>query len=236
MGNHAEALRFYQSALTIAPGEPSVLSNMGLSFALTQRLPEAEQVLRQAAASRAPTSACAPTSRWWSRSRAASMKPRASPFRTPHPQEAEANIAYIRQMMSQAQPLGRHQAGRGQEAELTGSAEPALEAAASPSSQAHVHPLRPYSGFRLLLEGLKTKPDWRHAWRKPQPRAAYDVVIIGAGGHGLATAYHLAKDHQAGSIAVIDKGPLGLGNVGRNTTIIRSNYFTRKHPLLRGVA
>jgi methylglutamate dehydrogenase subunit A len=84
----------------------------------------------------------------------------------------------------------------------------------------------PYSGFRLFLESLKAKPGWRPAWRKAALKPAYDVVIIGAGGHGLATAYHLAKDHQAGSIAVIDKGPLGLGNVGRNTTIIRSNYST----------
>jgi methylglutamate dehydrogenase subunit A len=84
----------------------------------------------------------------------------------------------------------------------------------------------PYSGFRLLLEGLKRKPSWQPAWRKAELQPAYDVVIIGAGGHGLATAYHLAKDHQAGRIAVIDKGPLGLGNIGRNTTIIRSNYFT----------
>jgi methylglutamate dehydrogenase subunit A len=84
----------------------------------------------------------------------------------------------------------------------------------------------PYSGLRLILEGLRRRPRWDEAWRKAELQSSYDVVIVGAGGHGLATAYHLARDHQAGRIAVIDKGPLGLGNVGRNTTIIRSNYFT----------
>jgi methylglutamate dehydrogenase subunit A len=83
-----------------------------------------------------------------------------------------------------------------------------------------------YSGLRLILEGLRRFPRWKEAWRKAELQPEYDVVIIGAGGHGLATAYHLAKDHQAGRIAVIDKGPLGLGNLGRNTTIIRSNYVT----------
>jgi methylglutamate dehydrogenase subunit A len=87
----------------------------------------------------------------------------------------------------------------------------------------------PYSGFRLFLEGLKAKPDWQPAWRKAELQPAYDVVIIGAGGQGLATAYHLAKDHQVGRIAVIDKGPVGLGNIGRNTTIIRSNYSTQEN-------
>jgi methylglutamate dehydrogenase subunit A len=84
----------------------------------------------------------------------------------------------------------------------------------------------PYSGVRLLIEGLKRRAGWREAWRKASLKSAYDVVIVGAGGQGLATAYHLAKDFGPLSIAVIDKGPLGLGNVGRNTTIIRSNYST----------
>jgi sarcosine oxidase subunit beta len=86
--------------------------------------------------------------------------------------------------------------------------------------------MRGYSGFRLLVEALRGQRGWRPAWRKAVPRSAYDVVIIGAGGHGLATAFHLARDHGIHSVCVLDKGPLGLGNVGRNTTIIRSNYFS----------
>jgi sarcosine oxidase subunit beta len=66
---------------------------------------------------------------------------------------------------------------------------------------------------------------WPEQWRSPEPRAAYDVVIIGAGGHGLATAYYLAKEHGVRNIAVLERGWLGGGNTGRNTTIIRSNYL-----------
>jgi sarcosine oxidase subunit beta len=66
---------------------------------------------------------------------------------------------------------------------------------------------------------------WPQQWRSPEPRAAYDVVIIGAGGHGLATAYYLAKEHGVRNIAVLERGWLGGGNTGRNTTIIRSNYL-----------
>src|SRR6201987_1190826 len=66
---------------------------------------------------------------------------------------------------------------------------------------------------------------WPEQWRSPEPRAAYDVVIIGAGGHGLATAYYLAKEHGIRNIAVLERGWLGGGNTGRNTTIIRSNYL-----------
>jgi sarcosine oxidase subunit beta len=66
---------------------------------------------------------------------------------------------------------------------------------------------------------------WREQWRNPDPKPGYDVVIVGAGGHGLATAYYLAKEHGIGNIAVLDKGYLGGGNTGRNTTIIRSNYL-----------
>ena len=62
-------------------------------------------------------------------------------------------------------------------------------------------------------------------WRDPAPKAEYDVIIIGGGGHGLATAYYLAKEHGITNVAVIEKGWIGGGNVGRNTTIIRSNYM-----------
>jgi sarcosine oxidase, subunit beta len=66
---------------------------------------------------------------------------------------------------------------------------------------------------------------WPKQWRTPEPRAAYDVVIVGAGGHGLATAYYLAKEHGARNVAVLERGWLGGGNTGRNTTVIRSNYL-----------
>ena len=84
-----------------------------------------------------------------------------------------------------------------------------------------------YSGFRVLAEGLRRGAGWQPAWvSRTTPDAAYDIVIVGAGGHGLATAYELAKTHGPLRIAVIEKGALGLGNIGRNTTIIRSNYFS----------
>ncbi len=84
-----------------------------------------------------------------------------------------------------------------------------------------------YSALRLLREGLSGQRGWTHAWAKPEPRDAYRVVIVGGGGHGLATAYYLARNHGITDVAVLERGPLGLGNVGRNTTIVRSNYF---HP------
>src|ERR1700683_4475261 len=82
-----------------------------------------------------------------------------------------------------------------------------------------------YSGWRLLLEGVMGQRGWSHAWRKAAPRPGYRVVIVGGGGHGLATAYYLASRYGIRDVAVLERGPLGLGNVGRNTTIIRSNYF-----------
>ncbi|MEO1190820.1 MAG: sarcosine oxidase subunit beta family protein [Pseudomonadota bacterium] len=82
-----------------------------------------------------------------------------------------------------------------------------------------------YSALRLVREGFNAQKGWTQAWRQAEPKASYDVVIIGAGGHGLATAYYLAKQHGVTDVAVIDKGWLGGGNTGRNTTIVRSNYF-----------
>ena len=82
-----------------------------------------------------------------------------------------------------------------------------------------------YSGFRVFAQGLAGNRGWTPAWREPAPRPAYDIVIIGGGGHGLSTAYYLAKNHGLKNIAVLEKGYLGGGNVGRNTTIVRANYF-----------
>ncbi|MDE1924199.1 MAG: sarcosine oxidase subunit beta family protein [Gammaproteobacteria bacterium] len=82
-----------------------------------------------------------------------------------------------------------------------------------------------YSGWRLFLEGLGGQRGWSPAWAKAAPRPRYRVVIVGGGGHGLATAYYLAARHGIHDVAVLERGPIGLGNVGRNTTIIRSNYF-----------
>ena len=84
-----------------------------------------------------------------------------------------------------------------------------------------------YSAFALLREGLRGQRGWSQAWRSPEPKRRYDAVIIGGGGHGLSAAWHLAKDHGITNVAVIEKAWLGGGNTGRNTTIIRSNYFNR---------
>ena len=85
--------------------------------------------------------------------------------------------------------------------------------------------MRKYSVFALAREALRGHKGWEAQWASPEPRAEYDVIIIGAGGHGLATAYYLAKNHKMTNIAVVEKGWLGGGNTGRNTTIIRSNYL-----------
>jgi heterotetrameric sarcosine oxidase beta subunit len=82
-----------------------------------------------------------------------------------------------------------------------------------------------YSALRLIKESLTGHRGWGPQWRDPDPQASYDYVIIGGGGHGLATAYYLAKEFQGRRIAVLEKGWIGGGNVGRNTTIIRSNYL-----------
>jgi len=82
-----------------------------------------------------------------------------------------------------------------------------------------------YSVFTLLRQALKYHQGWAEAWRSPDPRKQYDVIIIGGGGHGLATAYYLAKEHGIRNVAVLEKGWIGGGNTGRNTTIVRSNYL-----------
>ncbi|WP_420861036.1 sarcosine oxidase subunit beta family protein [Algirhabdus cladophorae] len=82
-----------------------------------------------------------------------------------------------------------------------------------------------YSGFKVFWEGITGNKGWTPAWRDPEPKAEYDVIIVGGGGHGLATAHYLAKVHGITNVAVLEKGWIGGGNVGRNTTIIRSNYL-----------
>jgi len=82
-----------------------------------------------------------------------------------------------------------------------------------------------YSGFGLIKHALTYHENWQRVWRNPTPKAKYDVIIVGGGGHGLATAYYLAKVHNITNVAVIEKGYLGGGNTARNTTIVRSNYL-----------
>ncbi|MEL7282163.1 MAG: sarcosine oxidase subunit beta family protein [Pseudomonadota bacterium] len=82
-----------------------------------------------------------------------------------------------------------------------------------------------FSGFRILKEGLTGNRGWSAHWKDATPKEAYDVVIIGGGGHGLSTAYYLAKNHGVRNVAVLEKGYLGGGNIGRNTTIVRANYM-----------
>ncbi len=85
--------------------------------------------------------------------------------------------------------------------------------------------MKRYSVFAIAREALTYHQNWEEAWRSPAPKPRYDVVIVGAGGHGLATAYYLGKNFGITNVAVIEKGWLGGGNTGRNTTIIRSNYL-----------
>ncbi len=85
--------------------------------------------------------------------------------------------------------------------------------------------MKNYNIFSLIRQGFAGHKDWPPAWREAEPKAAYDAVVIGGGGHGLATAYYLAKLHGMTNIAVIEKGWLGGGNSGRNTAIVRSNYL-----------
>jgi sarcosine oxidase subunit beta len=82
-----------------------------------------------------------------------------------------------------------------------------------------------YSVFSLVANALNGNRSWQPVWREPQPKAAYDAIVVGGGGHGLATAYYLASQHGLTNIAVVERGYIGSGNVGRNTTIIRSNYL-----------
>ena len=82
-----------------------------------------------------------------------------------------------------------------------------------------------YSGFELVKHALQHQQQWQRLWRNPRPKKRYDFIVVGGGGHGLATAYYLAKQHYKSNVAVIEKGWLGGGNTGRNTTIIRSNYL-----------
>ena len=89
-----------------------------------------------------------------------------------------------------------------------------------------------YSLWSVFRQGLSHNERWQGAWRSPAPRRSYNVVIVGGGGHGLATAYYLAKNHGVKNIAVVEKGYLGGGNTARNTTIVRSNYLWDEAALL----
>ena len=85
--------------------------------------------------------------------------------------------------------------------------------------------MQKYSFGNLLLKSVGYHKGWQRAWRDSEPKPAYDVIIVGGGGHGLATAYYLAKEHGVTNVAVVEKGWIGGGNTGRNTTVVRSNYL-----------
>jgi sarcosine oxidase subunit beta len=89
-----------------------------------------------------------------------------------------------------------------------------------------------YSAFSLIRNALSHNRHWRPAWRSASPKRHYDAIIVGGGGHGLATAYYLAKEHGMQNIAVLEKGWIGGGNTGRNTTIVRSNYLWTEASML----
>ena len=86
-----------------------------------------------------------------------------------------------------------------------------------------------YTLARLLKEGLTGNKGWKGLWRNPEPKSHYDIIIVGGGGHGLSTAYYLANEFNECNVAVLEKGSIGSGNVGRNTTNIRSNYLLHEN-------
>jgi|TARA_B110000093_G_scaffold62719_1_gene67889 heterotetrameric sarcosine oxidase beta subunit len=85
--------------------------------------------------------------------------------------------------------------------------------------------MQKYSALSLIKNAFSNHQNWDVVWRDPEPKKEYDVIIIGGGGHGLATAYYLAKEHNITNVAILEKGWIGGGNIGRNTTILRSNYM-----------
>ena len=95
---------------------------------------------------------------------------------------------------------------------------------------------RHYSALSLFKEGIAGQTGWEKAWRSPDPKRRYDAIIIGGGGHGLATAYYLAKNHGVTNVALLEKGWIGGGNTGRNTTVVRSNYFYPESAAIYGLA
>src|SRR3984885_1167331 len=89
-----------------------------------------------------------------------------------------------------------------------------------------------FSALSLLRGALSRQRGWQKEWRKAVPKASFDAAIVGGGGHGLGAAYYLAKEHGLTNIAVLEKGWIGGGNTGRNTTIIRSNYLVNESAAL----